>query len=294
MVMFQEIEFGGVEYDPKDYPQDATSEEIVGYLKEYGPSKEYDMYLALRYPPEIPGTDIKSFLRPAYELRESGRIDWFTSDGMKQREWDAQTGGKLDRGKYWYLIPEHQHFAPGSEGQTELFEENGNVSKDQLEALKMQIIYYLLAWGPKQDKDIIHYITKQARGGHWEHVSEDELRKSVFWAFSELKSEGKLAWRREEGSHGIKTNWWYLIPQHSDLLTQTGEQEEMFFQEDRGVRGQPGSNNPSTRNADDRTNEEDPETGKTGNVGPKYKIAREQSEVDEVVNYLLDVGVFTG
>ena len=173
-------------------------------------------------------------------------------------------------------------------------EENGNVSKDQLEALKMQIIYYLLAWGPKQDKDIIHYITKQARGGHWEHVSEDELRKSVFWAFSELKSEGKLAWRREEGSHGVKTNWWYLIPQHSDLLTQTGEQEEMFFQEDRGVRGQPGSNNPSARDADDRTSEEDPETGKTGNVGPKYKIAREQSEVDEVVNYLLDVGVFIG
>jgi 8-oxo-dGTP diphosphatase len=112
-------------------------------------------------------------------------------------------------------------------------EENGNVSRDQLEALKMQIIYYLLAWGPKQDKDIIRYITKQARGGHWEHVSEDELRKSVFWAFSELKSEGTLAWRREVGSHGVKTNWWFLTDQHKKelALSRAGGQEEMFLQE---------------------------------------------------------------
>jgi hypothetical protein len=70
--------------------------------------------------------------------------------------------------------------------------------------------------------------------------------------------------------------------------------EDDELEEDRGVRGEPGSNNPSARDADDRTNEVDPETGKSGNVGPKYKIAREQSEVEEVTNYLLDVGVFTG
>ena len=70
--------------------------------------------------------------------------------------------------------------------------------------------------------------------------------------------------------------------------------EDEEIEEDRGVRGEPGSNNPSTRDADDRTNEVDPETGKSGNVGPKYKIAREQSEVDEVTNYLLDLGVFIG
>ena len=51
---------------------------------------------------------------------------------------------------------------------------------------------------------------------------------------------------------------------------------------------------PSGRDADDRTNEEDPETGKSGNVGPKYKIAREQVDVEEVTNYLLEMGVFTG
>jgi|2_EtaG_2_1085320.scaffolds.fasta_scaffold00638_13 hypothetical protein len=53
-------------------------------------------------------------------------------------------------------------------------------------------------------------------------------------------------------------------------------------------------NYPSGRDADDRTNEEDPETGKSGNVGPKYKIAREQVDVEEVTNYLLEMGVFTG
>ena len=291
----QEVEFGGVEYDPEKYPDDMTEEDIVNYLQENGPSKEYDIYLShFRRPPNASSrtralANINRFLRPAYESKRTGRID-FHSAG-EESPLDREYG---HMGKFWYLVPEHQHLVPGSSGQTVMFEENGGVSRDQLEALKMQIIYYLLAWGPKQDKDIIQYITKQARGGHWEHISEDELRKSVFASFSELKREGKLAWRREVGSHGVKTNWWYLIPQHSDLLTQTGEQEEMFFQEDKGVRGLPGSNNPSARDADDRTNEEDPETGKTGNVGPKYKIAREQSEVDEVVNYLLDVGVFTG
>ena len=62
------------------------------------------------------------------------------------------------------------------------------------------------------------------------------------------------------------------------------------MEEDRGVRGDlPG--HPSGRDADDRTNEEDPETGKTGNVGPKYKIAREQVDIGEVLNYLLETGV---
>jgi hypothetical protein len=66
--------------------------------------------------------------------------------------------------------------------------------------------------------------------------------------------------------------------------------EEEELEEDRGVRGDlPG--HPSGRDADDRTNEEDPETGKTGNVGPKYKIAREQVDIGEVLNYLLETGV---
>ena len=67
-------------------------------------------------------------------------------------------------------------------------------------------------------------------------------------------------------------------------------EEEEELEEDRGVRGDlPG--HPSGRDADDRTNEEDPETGKTGNVGPKYKIAREQVDIGEVLNYLLETGV---
>ncbi len=70
--------------------------------------------------------------------------------------------------------------------------------------------------------------------------------------------------------------------------------EDEELEEDRGVRGQPGSNYPSARDADDRTNEVDPETGKSGNVGPKYKIAREQSEIEEIANYLLEAGVFIG
>jgi hypothetical protein len=69
------------------------------------------------------------------------------------------------------------------------------------------------------------------------------------------------------------------------------EEEDLEeLEEDRGARGDlPG--HPSGRGADDRTNEEDPETGKTGNVGPKYKIAREQVDIGEVLNYLLETGV---
>jgi hypothetical protein len=70
--------------------------------------------------------------------------------------------------------------------------------------------------------------------------------------------------------------------------------EDEELEEDRGIRGEPGSNYPSARDADDRTNEVDPETGKSGNVGPKYKIAKEQSEVEEIANYLLEAGVFIG
>jgi len=65
------------------------------------------------------------------------------------------------------------------------------------------------------------------------------------------------------------------------------------LKEDKGIAGDlPG--HPSGKNSgekDKRTNEEDPETGKTGNVGPKYKIAREQVDIGEVLNYLLETGV---
>jgi hypothetical protein len=76
------------------------------------------------------------------------------------------------------------------------------------------------------------------------------------------------------------------------VATMFREEEEL--EEDAGVRGQPGSNYPSACDADDRTNEVDPETGKSGNVGPKYKIAREHSEIEEIANYLLEAGVFVG
>ena len=76
------------------------------------------------------------------------------------------------------------------------------------------------------------------------------------------------------------------------VATMFREEEEL--EEDAGVRGEPGSNYPSARDADDRTNEVDPETGKSGNVGPKYKIAREHSEIEEIANYLLEAGVFVG
>ena len=65
-----------------------------------------------------------------------------------------------------------------------------------------------------------------------------------------------------------------------------GGDEEDEIEEDRGVRGQPGTNYPSARNADDETNEYPAE--------PKYKIAKEQSEVEEIANYLLEAGVFVG
>jgi len=62
--------------------------------------------------------------------------------------------------------------------------------------------------------------------------------------------------------------------------------EDEEIEEDRGVKGQPGTNYPSTRDADDDTNEYPTE--------PKYKIAKEQSEVEEIANYLLEAGVFIG
>ena len=77
--------------------------------------------------------------------------------------------------------------------------------------------------------------------------------------------------------------------------------EAMFFQEDRGVRGEPGSNNPGARDAsgdEDWTkgdwNERDPETGKQ--IGPKYRIPKEHKHkesdlIDEVADYLLKLGV---
>ena len=75
-----------------------------------------------------------------------------------------------------------------------------------------------------------------------------------------------------------------------DEVEDLEEEDLEELEEDRGVRGDlPG--HPSGRDADDRTNEEDPETGKTGNVGPKYKIAREQVDIGEVLNYLLETGV---
>jgi len=271
------------EDDPRAHAVESMKEQVVDFLREKGPSS-YNIltHSMMKIQPDKPVPSRSATNTAIRQLEAEHRVGRYSKPPIPVA--------------IYYLIPEQQHLVPGADPQASFLQEDedGGVSKEQLEVLKMQIIYYLLAWGPKQDKDIINYVTKQARGGHWEHISEDELRKSVFASFSELKREDKLAWRREVGSHGVKTNWWYLIPQHSDLLTQAGEQEEMFFQEDRGIRGKPGSNNPSTRNADDRTNEENPETGKTGNVGPKYKIAREQSEVDEVVNYLLDVGVFIG
>ena len=163
-------------------------------------------------------------------------------------------------------------------------DEAEDISKEQLNALKIQIIYYLLANGPKPADDVVHHLRLSA---HHPLFSLEESHKAASRAFSELRREGKITWR-EEAIGEV----WFLIPQHALFLKNT--QEPLLHQEDRGVRGEPGSNNPGARGADDRTNKEDPETGKTGNVGPKYKIAREHSEVDEVVNYLLDVGVFTG
>ena len=80
-------------------------------------------------------------------------------------------------------------------------------------------------------------------------------------------------------------------PESNDLEQESIAEEEL--EEDRAA-VQPGGVYPSTKDADDRTNEVNPETGKSGNVGTKYKIAREQSEIDEIANYLLETGVFLG
>jgi len=61
--------------------------------------------------------------------------------------------------------------------------------------------------------------------------------------------------------------------------------EEDEIDEDRAA-VQPGGTYPSARDADDDTNEYPAE--------PKYKIAKEQSEVEEIANYLLEAGVFIG
>ena len=66
------------------------------------------------------------------------------------------------------------------------------------------------------------------------------------------------------------------------------EEEDLEeLEEDRGDRGDlPG--HPSGRDADDRTNEED-ENGKR--IGAKYGLPREQVDIGEVLNYLLETGV---
>jgi len=61
------------------------------------------------------------------------------------------------------------------------------------------------------------------------------------------------------------------------------EKEEI--EEDRAA-VQPGGVYPSAKDADDDTNEYPAE--------PKFKIAKEQSEVEEIANYLLEAGVFVG
>jgi len=61
--------------------------------------------------------------------------------------------------------------------------------------------------------------------------------------------------------------------------------EEEEIEEDRAA-VQPGGVYPSAKDADDDTNEYPAE--------PKYKIAKEQSEVEEIANYLLEAGVFIG
>ena len=61
--------------------------------------------------------------------------------------------------------------------------------------------------------------------------------------------------------------------------------EEEEIEEDRAA-VQPGGAYPSAKDADDDTNEYPAE--------PKFKIAKEQSEVEEIANYLLEAGVFVG
>jgi len=61
--------------------------------------------------------------------------------------------------------------------------------------------------------------------------------------------------------------------------------EEEEIEEDRAA-VQPGGAYPSAKDADDDTNEYPAE--------PKFKIAKEQSEVEEITNYLLEAGVFVG
>tara|TARA_Y100000296_G_scaffold84005_1_gene116231 strand:- start:2038 stop:4479 length:2442 start_codon:yes stop_codon:yes gene_type:complete len=74
--------------------------------------------------------------------------------------------------------------------------------------------------------------------------------------------------------------------------------EEDELEEDRGVRGKPGSNYPSTKSSKGHSNweegdwnERDPETNKQ--VGPKYRIPKEAKEndlIEQIANYLLKAG----
>ena len=74
------------------------------------------------------------------------------------------------------------------------------------------------------------------------------------------------------------------------IFREEEELEEEELEEGRGVRGDlPG--HPSGKNSgekDDRTNEED-ENGKR--IGAKYGLPREQVDIEEVLNYLLETGV---
>jgi len=66
------------------------------------------------------------------------------------------------------------------------------------------------------------------------------------------------------------------------------EEEDLEeLEEDRGVRGDLPAH-PSGRDADDEYNEKD-ENGKQ--IGPKFSIAKEQVDIGEVLNYLLETGV---
>ena len=57
------------------------------------------------------------------------------------------------------------------------------------------------------------------------------------------------------------------------------------------MRGEPGTNYPSTKSSKTPPPDKDPETGKEAVGAPKYKIAKEQVDIGEVLNYLLETGV---
>jgi hypothetical protein len=67
--------------------------------------------------------------------------------------------------------------------------------------------------------------------------------------------------------------------------------EEEELEEDGGVRGEPGTNYPSTKSSKTPPPDKDPETEKEVVGAAKYKIAAEQVDIGEVLNYLLETGV---